>query len=160
MKKKRGRTALCSLNYGIRGQVTVFIIIALMIVVFGALIYMFYPQISSNARTDTKSPEAFIQTCMEDEIEDAVEILSSQGGSMDPEFYSLYLDDKVEYLCYTNEFYKTCVVQQPMLKQHIESEIESEIEQSALSRLQANEVVDPVLHDVEHRTMLLAQKVI
>jgi hypothetical protein len=30
-------------------------------------------------------------------------------------------------LCYTNEYYKTCVMQQPMLKDHIESEIKNEI---------------------------------
>lgn len=112
---------------GKRGQVTIFIIIAIIIIALGALIYAFYPQIQSLFGAESKNPAAFMQTCLEDEIEDVVEILSLQGGSVDPEHFYLYQDHKLEYLCYTNEFYRTCVVQQPMLKSHIESEIENEI---------------------------------
>jgi len=112
---------------GKRGQVTIFIIIAIVIVVIGVLIYAFYPQIQSLIKPGSKNPAAFMQTCLEDEIEDTVEILSLQGGSVDPEHYSLYQNEKIEYLCYINEYYLPCVVQQPMLKQHIESEIVNEI---------------------------------
>jgi len=54
-------------------------------------------------------------------------VLSLQGGSLEPEHYILYENEKVEYLCYTGEYYKTCVVQQPMLKNHIEEEIKEGI---------------------------------
>jgi len=50
-----------------------------------------------------------------------------QGGSLEPEHYFMYMGDKIEYLCYTNEYYQTCVVQQPMLKQHIERELQNSI---------------------------------
>ena len=110
-----------------RGQVTIFIIIGIVIVVIGILIYLFYPQIESLLKPSSKNPAAFLQTCLEDKIEETVEILSLQGGSINPEHYYLYNNEKLEYLCYTNEFYRTCVVQQPMLKAHIESEIKSEI---------------------------------
>ena len=112
---------------GKRGQVTIFIIIGIAIIAIGVLIYAFYPQIQSLIKPESKNPAAFMQTCLEDEIEDTVEILSLQGGSVAPEHYLLYQDEKLEYLCYTNENYRTCVVQQPMLKSHIESEIEREI---------------------------------
>jgi len=112
---------------GKRGQVTIFIIIGIVIVAIGILIYVFYPKIQSLVRSDSNNPVAFMQTCLEDEIEDTVEILSLQGGSINPENYYLYKDNKIEYLCYTNEYYRTCVVQQPMLKSHIESEIETQI---------------------------------
>jgi uncharacterized protein YpmB len=111
-----------------RGQVTIFIIIAVIVVALGILIYIFYPQIKSLTKAETKNPNAFIQACLEDKIEETVELISLQGGSVDPEHYFLYQDNKLEYLCYTNEDYKTCVVQQPMLKSHIESEIENEIQ--------------------------------
>jgi len=110
-----------------RGQVTIFIIIAIIIIVIGVLIYAFYPQIQSLIKPGSKNPAAFMQTCLEDEIEEIVEVLSLQGGSVNPEHFYLYQDHKLEYLCYTNENYRTCVVQQPMLKSHIESEIVSEI---------------------------------
>ena len=108
-------------------QITIFIIIAIVIIALGILIYMFYPQVKSILGFGPETPSAFIQTCLEDEIENSVEKLSLQGGSISPEHYIVYDNGKIEYLCYTNEYYKTCVMQQAMLKQHIESEIENEI---------------------------------
>ena len=112
-----------------KGQVTIFIIIAVVIVVLGILIYMFYPEIRAGLGLEPKNPSAFIQSCIEDEIKENAEKLSLQGGSLAPEHYIIYNNEKIEYLCYTTEYYKTCVVQQPMLKEHIESEIENEIEE-------------------------------
>ena len=110
-----------------KGQVTIFIIIAVVIIVLGILIYMFYPQIKTGLGIAPQNPPAFIRTCIEEEIEENVEKLSLQGGSLSPGHYIVYNNEKIEYLCYTNEYYQTCVVQQPMLKEHIESEIENEI---------------------------------
>ena len=109
------------------GQVTIFIIVAIVIVVLGVLIYFLYPSIKATFGFEAKTPSAFMQTCLEDEIENNVEKLSLQGGSLEPELYYLYDNEKVEYLCYSEEDYATCVMQQPMLKEHIEDEIESSI---------------------------------
>ncbi len=111
-----------------RGQVTIFIIIAIMIVAMGVLIYLFYPQITTTLGLGPKTPTAFIQTCLEDTIEEAANKVSPQGGTIEPEHYVLYDGEKVEYLCYTNEYYLTCTVQQPLLKQHIENEIKNYIQ--------------------------------
>jgi len=111
-----------------RGQITIFIIIAIVIVVVGILIYTFYPEIKAGFGLGLKNPQEFIQSCIENEIEDNVEKLSLQGGSLDPAHYIMYNNDKIEYICYTGEYYKTCIVQQPMLKEHVESEIKNEID--------------------------------
>jgi hypothetical protein len=111
-----------------RGQVTIFIIIAILVVAIGVLIYMLSPGIETGITGETKSPEQFIQTCLEEDIENTVEVLSLQGGSIEPEHYIIHQGETVEYLCYTNEYYRACVMQQPLLKQHIESEIKSDIE--------------------------------
>ena len=113
------------------GQVTIFIILAIVIVAIGILAYMFYPQIKSTLGFGPKNPSAYIQSCIEEDIENVVEKLSLQGGSLSPQHYIIYNNEKVEYLCYTDEYYKTCVMQQPMLKEHIESEIENEIKSKA-----------------------------
>jgi len=122
---------------GKKGQVTIFIIIALLIVAIGVLVYLFYPKIFPSAETETKNPSIFIQECMEEEIQDTVNTLSVQGGSVNPTFYYDYYNgvgvDKVEYLCYTNQYYQKCVVQQPMLISHIQSEILNEIEDETIS---------------------------
>jgi hypothetical protein len=110
-----------------RGQVTIFIIIGIIIVVAAVLIYMFYPQIKTTLGAQENTPQSYIQTCIEKEIMETADTLSLQGGSLEPTNYVINDDNKVEFLCYTNEYYKTCVVQQPMLKQHIESEIKNKI---------------------------------
>jgi hypothetical protein len=114
-----------------RGQVTIFIIIAIVIVGLGVAIYALYPRISNVFGGAQQSPEEFIRVCMEDSIRQTIDTLSSQGGSIEPERYFTYNENPIEYLCYTNENYKTCVVQQPLLKNHVESEIESNIKGDA-----------------------------
>ena len=111
-----------------KGQITIFIIVAIVIVASGILIYMFYPQIKMSLGFESKNPSEFMKGCISDDIKNNVNKLSLQGGSLSPTHYMAYNNEKVEYLCYTQEYYKTCVMQQPMLKRHIEGEIKNAIE--------------------------------
>jgi hypothetical protein len=111
-----------------KGQVTIFIIIAIVIFVAGLLIYLFVPQVKSTLSGSSRNPETFIYECVEEEIRDAIKLVSLRGGSITPKHYTLYDNEMVEYLCYTNEYYSMCVVQQPMLNGHIEREIKDYIE--------------------------------
>jgi len=128
-----------------KGQVTIFIIIGIVIVAFGILIYMFYPGIKSTLGFKAQNPSGFLQDCLEDKIGESIKTLSVQGGSINPEHYILYNDDKIEYLCYTEEYYKTCVMQQPMLKTHIEGEIKATI------NVQARQCLDDLKKSYEGR---------
>jgi hypothetical protein len=110
------------------GQVTIFIIIAIIIVVIGVLIYTFYPQIKTSLSPKEQNPISFIQSCIEDDLKSAANSVSVQGGSINPQNYILYKNYKVEYLCYTSENLRTCLVQQPMLKSHVETEIKNKID--------------------------------
>jgi len=108
-----------------RSQVTVFVIIAIVIVVAAVILYFLYPKIKAVFIEQT--PTGFIEQCIEKEVINKIEQISMQGGSLNPENYIMYDNYPVEYLCYTNEYYKTCIMQQPMLKTHIEQEIEKAI---------------------------------
>jgi len=112
-----------------KGQVTIFVIIAIVIVVAAIGIFYVYPKVSSSS--SSTSPTGRIQDCLKDEIKDKVEKISLNGGSLNPELYAeFYIDKKkytLEYLCYTNEDYKQCVMQQPLLKLHVEKEIKKAI---------------------------------
>jgi superfamily I DNA and/or RNA helicase len=124
-----------------RGQVTIFIIIAILIVGAAVLVYTLVPKVQTGTGFDANNPSGFIQDCMNDKITQTVKTISSQGGSLNPEFYFLYNEEKIEYLCYTNENYKLCVVQQPLLKPHIESEIKKDISEevtACFNNLKAN----------------------
>jgi len=113
-----------------RGQVTIFIIIAIVIV--GVVIGFFFisprgSDVESSGTFEVGNPRGFIQSCLEEDFIETVEEVSLQGGSVNPEHYILYDDSPVEYLCYTSEDYNTCVVQRSLLKNHIESEIKTEM---------------------------------
>ena len=116
-----------------KGQVTVFIIAAILIVALALAIYFLRPGITSTTGFDEKNPKGFIQNCIQDDLENAVNLVSIQGGSIAPEHYFTFNEINIEYLCYTNENLKLCSVQQPLLKQHIESEIENDIKDEVSS---------------------------
>lgn len=113
--------------YQKRGQVTIFVIVAIVIVALGALAYFFIPKIQTGFGVSTNNPNVFMQSCVEETLNEIVSEISSQGGSLNPTNYILYRDKKVEYLCYTSEYYVTCTMQQPLLKEHIENEIRKSI---------------------------------
>lgn len=114
-----------------KGQITIFIIAAIAIIAFGLLIYLFVPQIRTGLGVSTNNPVVFMQNCIKDKIEISVDLISSQGGSRNPEHHLLNNDEKIEYLCYTEDYYTPCVMQQPLLKEHMENEVLNEISPSA-----------------------------
>jgi hypothetical protein len=124
--KGRGSNSVNNLRFSRKGQVTIFIILGIIIVAGAVLFYTFYPQIKSSV-TSSNDPRAFVQSCIQDKVNEVVGNISEHGGSVNPSFYYNYEGTPVEYLCYTNEYYKTCTVQQPFLKTHIEKEIETNI---------------------------------
>jgi hypothetical protein len=128
---KRSKLKIFPQNF--KGQVTVFIIIAVLIIALGVLLYMFWPKIISTVSSETKNPASYIQQCMTEEIEDTIENISLQGGSVNPEAYYMYENNRIEYLCYTNQYFRPCVVQRPLLLQHIKSEILKEIEEETIT---------------------------
>ena len=107
-----------------RGQLTIFIIVAIIIVVI--ILILLYPRIKS--AVSGPSPVDSIKKCAEDATKQALAKLELQGGTLTPENYILYQDNKIEYSCYTNEYYKPCVMQKPFLKQDIEKEVIGAIE--------------------------------
>ena len=110
-----------------RGQVTIFIIIAILLVVFALLIYFFAPQLGIGSRFSADNPEAFLQSCVEDDLESMIETISLQGGSLEPSPSYTYMDHELQYLCYINENYEFCRVQVPFLRDHIEDQLDGEI---------------------------------
>jgi len=114
MKKGLNKTGLNK-----AGQLTVFIIIALIII--AAILIILYPRI--RVYVSPVTPSGFMQDCMSQYVDEILEKIEKQGGSYAPENIIYYDGNTVEYLCYTNEYYKTCKQQQPLLRQHIEQEI-------------------------------------
>jgi hypothetical protein len=111
-----------------RGQLAITIIVAIVIVAIVLGVFLF-PRI--NLLVGDVSPTSYLRNCIEDDAKEVMNVVSKQGGYSDPDNYVLYEGNKIQYLCYTSENYEPCIVQQPLLKRHIESEIKSFVEPKA-----------------------------
>lgn len=114
-----------------KGQVTIFIIVAIAIIGLAVLLFQVVPRSSTTADVSANNPEGFLEICLEEHIENVIEVISLQGGNFEPELSILYQSEEISYLCYTSENFKTCSIQQPLLKRHIESEVKKNIESEA-----------------------------
>lgn len=103
-----------------KGQVTVFIVLGLAILII--LIVLFA---RGNLETIfvTKTPLQEVEDCAKSSVKEGIDILRLQGGSIDPENHYLYEGNKIEYICYTDENFKSCVVQKPILKNSVEEDL-------------------------------------
>ena len=113
-----------------RSQVTLFIIIAVLIIAAAAIIYFLYPKLGIGNVISADTPQAYIQKCMGESFEDNVEKISVQGGSMNPVNYIAYNGDNIEYLCYSSSDYEKCVMQKPLLVQSTGLEIKNSIKEN------------------------------
>ena len=117
-----------------KGQITIFVIIAIVIIAAVILFFTLTQQGKNIVQQVTGQQETSdvvweITNCIEnnEEINNKIALITSQGGSVAPENYILYNNSKVEYLCYSNEYLKTCYMQQPLLLQHINQELQNAI---------------------------------
>ena len=106
-----------------KAQVALFVTIAVVIIAAVSLILILRPGIRPVVKE--LAPDAYIKAAAKDAARGAIDILSVQGGILEPTHYKLYNNNKVRYLCYTNLYYTKCVNQQPLLKQFVEKEITS-----------------------------------
>jgi len=114
-----------------RGQVAVYVIIALVIVIAVAAIFL-YSRIKPTAVEDVAaSPEKYMESCLKPLIVDEIKARALHGGDIDPEAFILYKNQKIKYLCYTSDNYKTCVVQEPLIKERMEEKVSGSMQSEA-----------------------------
>jgi hypothetical protein len=109
-----------------RGQVTMFIIIAI-VVAAGILTFFLWIQ---PTYLSGKGATIGFEGCVEDVVEQAISELELKAGFVNPQFTYDYNGEKLTYLCYTNEYYQTCTVQVPFLKNTFDSQMELYIRDS------------------------------
>jgi hypothetical protein len=110
------------LNMNKRAQVTIFIIVAIVIV--GLILFLFvfggFPKLFQQAEL---TPDGFLKTCVLQDLQKDITLLAQNGGYEKPEATVMYKGDNYTYLCYTSEYYKTCTIQQPFIKNNFEKEL-------------------------------------
>jgi hypothetical protein len=120
-----------------RGQVTLFVIVALVLI--AAVVIFFLLRAESGPSIDIKAeedPNKFFASCVEEDLRNKVEIISSKGGylenplSLEFQFADEKEASNLSYLCYTSNYYLSCVNQEPLLIQHLKEEIKKGISES------------------------------
>lgn len=111
-----------------KAQVTLFIIIAL-VIVSALLVFLLYVQPRYFSASTGKLE---LESCIEEVVSSKIVELGEQAGFVRPEFYFMYLGKQVPYLCYTNLYYQTCTIQKPFLKQHFQENLLNSIKPQIL----------------------------
>jgi hypothetical protein len=123
-----------------RGQITIFIIVGILIVVAVILLLMLFNKARPDPQVNViEDPEGFLEQCVNEHVEIAVEQIIENGGYVHvPEwtmdfgypkgYYKQGIFEDVPYLCYTAINYARGIVTEPVLISHLEEEIYNFIE--------------------------------
>ncbi len=106
------------------GQITIFVIAAVLIVAIVGLFFLFRTGLIENlgigGNKETNVNE-FFSLCIEDKVKEGIEEISLVGGYPSSELYVKFLFTEenvarnIPYLCYTQNNFRPCVVQKPTL---------------------------------------------
>ncbi len=104
-----------------RGQVTIFIIVGILIVVAILVFFLWGSPTFTSKGTGIKGFEG----CVKDATITSIGRLEENAGFITPGFSYEYQGKNVTYLCYTDAYYKTCTVQVPFLKNVFRKNLEN-----------------------------------
>jgi len=119
---------------GEKAQVTIFVIVGILIVV-AVMFFLLFRQgmIPGISGKPEENPAGFLETCIEDKLIGGVEKISSQGGYIENSLNKTFkFNDEneftdISYLCYNSNNYFPCINQEPVLIQHLKSEVKDYI---------------------------------
>jgi len=110
-----------------KAQLAIFVIIAIILVASVALVFVFFNQDFGFLR-QAENPVKDIEHCLENDLEEIVNEISIHGGRYDPEEgYILYEKQRINYLCYTDDYDEKCVSREPVLSGRVKKEIIDQI---------------------------------
>ncbi len=115
--------------YNIKGQITIWVIVAMMIVASMIILAYFKGEVIIESFTGKQiQPQPFIEECTSDAVKETIEVMLSQGGFVVPTNYKIHDDIKVSYLCYSSMIFDSCVSEHPALVSEMEEELKISIE--------------------------------
>ncbi|MBT3642991.1 hypothetical protein HN604_00610 [archaeon] len=150
MRKNRlARTKTrCTLFANARGQVAIFIIVAIVIVAGILFLFLFLGRVDVEDPLSV-NPTKDIQLCVEDGIQEVVVEILANGGIYEPEHTFAYDGENYTYLCYQDADYLPCYNSFPGLETVIENEIYEQ------SKDRVDECFDLVGEDLERQGFLV-----
>jgi|APSaa5957512622_1039677.scaffolds.fasta_scaffold07833_2 hypothetical protein len=117
---------------GTRGQVAIFIILAIVIVV-GIILLFFLFRDASVEEPDDMDPRRVVRGCVSDLVDASIDKMLLNGGERLATQAILHDGEEWNYLCYQADFYQGCYNVHPMLEAQIEYEIEMDTSEGVQS---------------------------
>ena len=105
-----------------QGQIFIFVVVAIVLVIGVLIIFLLRGPLEMRL-TDESNPNAFIESCTREAVEEAVELLQEGGGDINPVGFFQFEDRPITYLCYNANYYESCITQRPLLIEHMQQEI-------------------------------------
>ena len=109
-----------------RGQVTLFIILGVVIVVGITSLFIFTRGVEEVNTPENLGPRGFIDSCVKDAVEDSIEKVMAGGGEISPSFTITEKEVEYNYLCHYAGNYYTCYNLHPMLRKQAEAQIKTD----------------------------------
>lgn len=110
-----------------RGQLTLFIILGIVILAAVIAVLFFYRADLADILTPKTSPDTF-EYCAKQGVDEIVTSLAPTAGFIGTYFNKTYNSIAIPYVCYTDEYYKPCVVQVPFLEERFKASLRAELE--------------------------------
>ncbi|MEM4605592.1 MAG: hypothetical protein QW103_00955, partial [Candidatus Pacearchaeota archaeon] len=107
-----------------KGQLTIFIIIGVIFVFL--IFFLFYylrPEFIEPVTSILGLKKKNFEDCLDQSISKKIQELSLKAGFVNPQFKHSYKGENYTFLCYTKEYLKNCVVQEPFLKDRFEDSL-------------------------------------
>jgi len=124
-----------------KGQVTIFVIIAVIIVAVIAVLMLINRGNVSVREQDFDNPESYLSTCIRERVIVAIDEMLPQAGFINSEDRVLYNGKEITYLCKNINNFEPCINQYPMYASQLEDEfnknIKDDVEQCYSSLKQA-----------------------
>jgi len=106
-----------------RGQVTIFVIVAIFIIFVIALFLTFRTIKPKSSVTTIRDPHLTLERCIRNSVEDVTDTILTNGGFINPKNYKKYDKKNITYLCEYTGYYKPCNNLHPFLIEEIKKEI-------------------------------------
>lgn len=115
-----------------RGQVTIFIIVAILVVAVIVFSFLYSDKLGFT-NSPAQNPESYIRNCIMDSIKQSEDLLLKSNGypQITSDNYILYNKEKIPYLCTVSEFYSSCIPQEPAFFNYIKKLMENKVAMDA-----------------------------
>jgi len=109
-----------------RGQVTIFIIVGIVVVVAILGIFFLGNKKGKIIKHTNLNPRDVVEACVRDVVKNSTYKMMQNGGEIIPSQTISYDGEQWDYLCYQADFYQGCYNTHPMLQSQIASEIKQD----------------------------------